>query len=152
MNVFRHHSLFSSAASMLNENKHKLTSEPVDEQETQKAHDKVFGDTNESKENTSPHDIGMATALNLFKKHFSGGENQTNKKDDDLMGMVMAQASKVFDEKFGNSSKEDKKSAIDSATLTFGKLMLQSKLGVTTGSNNSGGLSQLAGMAQQFMK
>ena len=94
----------------------------------------------------------MATALNLFKKHFSGGENQTNKKDDDLMGMVMAQASKVFDEKFGNSSKEDKKSAIDSATLTFGKLMLQSKLGVTTGSNNSGGLSQLAGMAQQFMK
>ncbi|TIC74040.1 hypothetical protein E3Q00_02337 [Wallemia mellicola] len=135
------HSMIESAISKLSSNSHELQ-DGVDEEETKNAHNKVFsGD----KENASPKEHGIAYAYDLYQKHYAGGQNQTNEKDSDLFGKVIAEASKLADKNLGGKSSDDKQSVIDSATMTFGKLMIKQKLS----GGSSGGLSSLAG---QFLK
>lgn len=145
------HSFMEKAVGLLNNNKHELSGD-VNEEETVQAHDKIFGGGN--KEDASPKEHGVAYAMSLYQKHFAGGQNQTNEKDSDILGKVIAEASKLADEHLGGKSSDDKQSAVDSAAMTFGKLMIKSKLsggglGGLIGGSNSGGLSSLAG---QFLK
>ncbi|TIA80766.1 hypothetical protein E3P98_02532 [Wallemia ichthyophaga] len=136
------HSYLEKAVGMLNDKQGEMNGH-VDEEGSVQAHNKVFeeGDT----KGASPQEHGTAYAMSLFKKHFAGGENQTNEKDSDLLGKVIVEAKKLADEHFSHGSSDDKQSAVDSAAMTFGKLVIKSKMsGGTIGGSDSGGLSSLA--------
>jgi len=141
--------LFSSALSFLNNNKGEHQ-QPVDEDETQRAHNEVY---NKGNTNVSANSIGSAAALQILKQftsgssgHSSGGGNSQTQ----LISMAMAEASKLFD-KSGGASSGNKQDAVNGAAMTVMKLLVQSKFsGGTTGGSNSGGLGQLLSMASKF--
>ncbi|TFK36955.1 hypothetical protein BDQ12DRAFT_686152 [Crucibulum laeve] len=145
-------SLFSTALGFLSDNKHKQE-EPVDEDEVTRAHEKVYqqGDTS----NVSANALGGAAALQVLKQFVggsggsktSGGNSQTQ-----LIGLAMAEATKLFD-KSGGAASGNKQDAVNGAAMTIMKLLVQSKFsGGITGGSNSGGLSGLMGLASQLAK
>ena len=96
--------------------------------------------------------LGAAAAMQAFK-HFtsSGGSSHggSGNPQSQLVGMAMAEASKLFDQS-GGASKGNKQDAVNGAAGTVMKLLIKSKFSQMTGGSNSGGLSQLMGLASKF--
>jgi hypothetical protein len=94
--------------------------------------------------------MGSAAALQVLKKFTSGGSGGGSSQSE-LISMAMAEASKLFD-KSGGASSGDKQDAVNSASMTIMKLLVQSKFGGgTIGGGNSGGLGGLMGLASKFV-
>ncbi|KAJ2921314.1 hypothetical protein H1R20_g15785, partial [Candolleomyces eurysporus] len=147
-------SLFATALSFLSDNKEK-EQEPLDEDKVTKAHDKVYNEGKTS--GLSASALGSAAALQVLKQFTSssssssssgkGGNSQTQ-----LISLAMAEATKLFD-KTGGSASGNKQDAVNGAAMTIMKLLVQSKFsGGTVGGKDSGGLSGLLSLAQQFAK
>lgn len=67
-----------------------------------------------------------------------------------LVGMAMAEASKLFDQS-GGASSGNKQDAVNGAAMTVMKLLVQSKFsGGNIGGGNSGGLGGLMSVVSAF--
>ena len=88
--------------------------------------------------------MGSAAAMQILKGFTSGGGGGGSQSQ--LIGLAMAEASKLFDQS-GGASSGNKQDAVNGAAMTVMKLLVQSKFsGGTTGGGNSGGLSGLMGL------
>ncbi|KAJ8702268.1 hypothetical protein PTI98_001003 [Pleurotus ostreatus] len=148
-------SLFSSALSFLNNNKDDQK-KPVDEDDVQRAHKKVYEEG--STGGLSANLLGSAAAMQVLKNFVGGSEKAPQKESggdstSKLISMAMAEATKLFD-KSGGTASGNKQDAVNGAAMTVMKLMVQSKFSGagTTGGKDSGGLGQLMGLASKFMK
>ncbi|KAF8338248.1 uncharacterized protein EI90DRAFT_3144414 [Cantharellus anzutake] len=133
----------------------------IDEERLIKHHDEVYNKGNTSLDASS---LGSAAALQAFKQFVSsddhssssghksgggggGGSGSTQSK---LVGLAMAEASKLF-EKSGGAASGGKQDAVNGAATTVLKLLIKSKFSHAIGGSNSGGLGQLAGLAGKFL-
>ena len=73
-----------------------------------------------------------------------GGSSTTQ-----LISLAMAEATKLFDK--SGASSGNKQDAVNGAAMTVMKLMVQSKLGGTTGGSDSGGLGSLMGLVRNVL-
>nr|AAZ14920.1 beta-flanking protein [Coprinellus disseminatus] len=147
-------SLFSTALSFISKNKDK-EEEPIDEEDSTKAHEKVYQKNDAS--GLSASALGSAAALQVLQQ-FVGGKASSSSSSQSggttqLISLAMAEATKLFD-KSGDKVIGDKQDAVNGAAMTIMKLVVQSKFGGsgTTGGKDSGGLSGLLSLASQFAK
>ncbi|KAI9460542.1 hypothetical protein BJY52DRAFT_260735 [Lactarius psammicola] len=142
-------SLFSSALSFVGQNKGQHQ-DPLDEDEVQEAHRKVYED--KSEKDLPASSLGSAAALEVLKKFTSGsgGKSGSGSSQTQLISMAMAEASKLFD-KSGGGSGGGKQDAVNGAAMTVVKLLVKSKFsGGVTGGGNSGGLGSLLHLASKL--
>lgn len=145
--------LFSQAMSFLGENKH--SDEDLDEQRMIGAHQNLYGNKN----NDHPHDangLGAGAAMQALKMFTNGGggaggmgSQGHGNSQSQFIGMAMAQAGKLFDQKSGQgkvASGADKQSAVNAAA----KLALQMYM-KSEGQGGGGGPGGLMGLASKFM-
>jgi len=153
---FADKSVFSSAIGYINKSQSEHT-QPLDENHIKNAH----GDAYDERGNIRPDvnqkgldasSLGSAAALQIMKKFTSSSSSGSEGKFDisSLITMAMAEATKLFSAS-GGTKQGTQQDAVNSAGMTIMKLMVQSKLGGTTGGSNSGGLGSLMGMASKFM-
>jgi len=130
-------------------------SHEIDEEHLQRAHSEAYkSEGNASKMDASS--LGAAAAMQALKQFTSsGGSSDSRGKSggntqSTLIGMAMAEASKLFD-KSGGAKQGTKQDAINGAAGTVMKFLIKSKFSQATGGSNSGGLGQLMGLAGKFL-
>lgn len=115
------------------------------------AHDKAYNQSNTG--NLPASSLGAAAALQAFKKFTSGDSGASNTSSSSsggggiqskLIGMAMAEASKLFDSQ--GSAGGNKQDAVNGAAQMAMKLLLKQQMSSMIGGGNSGGLSGLAGL------
>ncbi|KAK4055729.1 hypothetical protein OIV83_000275 [Microbotryomycetes sp. JL201] len=156
--------LFSSAMSFLNNNFDDK--DDLNEDDAVKAHEQVY--SNQGAQQLGSQQMGAAAAMQALKK-FTSGSNEASMGSSSgggsfqtkLVALAMAEAAKLFDSKpAANGNKQD---VVQSAAATMMKLLLKNKTSGMMGAGSeggsamgggggAGGMSQLLGMAQQFMK
>ncbi|RJE26932.1 hypothetical protein PHISCL_00739 [Aspergillus sclerotialis] len=150
------HSLFNSALSFL-ENRKSHYAEPsnndIDEDKYMRAHQSLYsGQDDESHHDSDSLGAGAAMqALKHFTSGGSGGSDSGGLDKNKLIGMAMAQAGKLWDEKNGaGKASGDKQSAINSAAEAALKMYMKGQgggIGGTGGPSTSG----LMGLASKFL-
>ncbi|EGO31282.1 beta-flanking protein [Serpula lacrymans var. lacrymans S7.9] len=139
--------MFAAAMNHVNSNRAQHE-HPVDEDEVQNAHRQAYREGGAS--GLSAGSMGGAAAMQILQKFTSGGGSSGGGgSKTELISMAMAEASKLFD-KSGGGSGGSKQDAINGAAMTVMKLVVQSKLGGTTGGSNSGGIGSLMGLGFQI--
>ncbi|KAJ5290930.1 hypothetical protein N7478_000181 [Penicillium angulare] len=141
-------SFFDNALGFLNEHKDSLSNHQnydIDEQHVLQSHQKLYGGGDPSQESHDAGSVGSGAALQAMKSFTSGGSSDGGFDKNKLVGMAMAQASKLWDEKQGGgaSMSGDKQSAVNNAAEMAMKMYMKSQGG---GSGGSGGLGGLAGL------
>ncbi|GFF85178.1 hypothetical protein IFM47457_06725 [Aspergillus lentulus] len=140
-------SLFTSALSFLNENKHRLSNDnDIDEQEMIHAHQSLYGG-GESERRHDSSSVGAGAAMQALKMFTTSSEGEKSGMDKNaFIGLAMAQAKKMFEEKEAKGEVNgDKQSAINSAAEMALKMYLKSGGGGMAGTGGpGGGLLQLA--------
>jgi hypothetical protein len=143
-------SLFTSALSFLNENKHRLSNDnDINEQEMIHAHQSLYGG-NGGGEGERRHDsnsVGAGAAMQALKMFTTSSEGEKSGMDKNaFIGLAMAQAKKMFEEKEASGQVNgDKQSAINSAAEMALKMYMKSGGGGMAGTGGpGGGLLQLA--------
>ncbi|KAF7182940.1 hypothetical protein CNMCM7691_002684 [Aspergillus felis] len=144
-------SLFTSALSFLNENKHRLSADDdINEQEMIHAHQSLYGGNGggESDRRHDSNSVGAGAAMQALKMFTTSSEGEKSGMDKNaFIGMAMAQAKKMFEEKeaSGQVVNGDKQSAINKAAEMALKMYLKSGGGGMAGTGGpGGGLLQLA--------
>ena len=123
-------------------------SHEIDEEGVQEAHSEVYEKGNAGSLDASA--LGSAAALQALKNFTSGGSSSTGgssgggNTQSKLIGLAMAEASKLFDSK--GASGGNKQDAVNGAAETVLKLLLKSKFKSVVGGSDSGGLGGLAGL------
>jgi len=149
--------LFSQGLSFLrSQTGEHAAAPPVDERKVQDAHEQAYGQGNSKSLDASS--LGSAAALQALKNFTGGGGSSAPSGNSSsgggmqskLIGMAMAEASKLFDSQ-GGASSGNKQDAVNGAAATVMKLLIQSKLSGTVGGGNSGGLGSLVGLAGKFL-
>jgi hypothetical protein len=140
-------SLFTSALSFLNENKHRLSNDnDINEQEMIHAHKSLYGG-GESERRHDSNSVGAGAAMQALKMFTSSSEGEKSGMDKNaFIGLAMAQAKKMFEEKEAKGEVNgDKQSAINAAAEMALKMYLKSGGGGMAGTGGpGGGLLQLA--------
>ncbi|RHZ60842.1 hypothetical protein CDV55_105141 [Aspergillus turcosus] len=140
-------SLFTSALSFLDENKHRLSSDSeINEQEMIHAHQSLYGGDSEGRQHDS-NSVGAGAAMQALKMFTTSDEGEKSGMDKNaFIGMAMAQAKKMFEEKEARGEVNgDKQSAINTAAEMALKMYLKSGGGGMAGTGGpGGGLLQLA--------
>ncbi|KAI1451957.1 hypothetical protein F4805DRAFT_449239 [Annulohypoxylon moriforme] len=146
--------LFSSLLGSLTQKKHSLASEEVDEDDAVKQHKRFFGrDDDEDEDEADDRSMGSAAAIQALKM-FSGGQSGSSHESNSqsaFVGLAMAEASKLFDQKASQgkvSSDSSKESAVMKAGEMALKMYLKSNGG---GGSSSSGSSGLLGLASKFL-
>lgn len=96
-------SLFSTALSFLNEHKGQFQDPSryeVDEQHAVQAHNAMYNESGESQRHDSST-VGAGAAMQALKMFTSGGASDGGMDKNKLIGLAMAQAGKLWDEKQG---------------------------------------------------
>ncbi|CAL5867244.1 uncharacterized protein PFLUO_LOCUS1459 [Penicillium psychrofluorescens] len=141
-------SLFDSAMGFLQENQHKFSGSgsDIDEEHAMRAHQQMYNESAEGRTHDSG-DVGAGAAVQALKM-FSGGEGGGGDKNQ-FVGMAMAQASKLWDQKAesGGDMSGDKQSAINSAAEMAMKMYMKGGGGL----GGTGGPGGLMSMASKFM-
>ncbi|GIJ90626.1 hypothetical protein Asppvi_009587 [Aspergillus pseudoviridinutans] len=139
-------SLFTSALSFLNENKHRLSADDdINEQEMIHAHQSLYG--GESDRRHDSNSVGAGAAMQALKLFTTSSEGEKSGMDKNaFIGLAMAQAKKIFEEKEASGQVNgDKQSAINKAAEMALKMYLKSGGGGMSGTGGpGGGLLQLA--------
>ncbi|ORY91679.1 hypothetical protein BCR35DRAFT_349463 [Leucosporidium creatinivorum] len=149
-------SLFTTALSFLN--KQGDDGEELDEQGIQQAHEKAYGQGDAS--SLGSKSLGAAAAMQALKSFTSGSSDQQTSSSSGgsfqtkLISMAMAEAAKLFDQQ-GGASGGNKQDVVNGAGQAMMKLLLKNQvsglMGGGSAGGSSGGMSQLLGMAKQFM-
>ncbi|KAG8910754.1 hypothetical protein FRC01_006149 [Tulasnella sp. 417] len=125
----------------------------LDHQAVEDAHDRAYRQGNAASLDASS--MGSAAAMQAFKLFTSGGSSSSSSSSSagnsqsKLLSLAMGEAVKLFNNS-GGPSTGGKQDVVNSATKTAMKLLLQSKMGGSTG-GSSGGLGSLLSMASKFM-
>ncbi|GAD94252.1 hypothetical protein AFUA_8G05650 [Paecilomyces variotii No. 5] len=147
-------SFFSQAVSFLNQNKDRVSSNSdIDEEQAVKAHKSLFGGGGDSNQQHDSQSVGAGAAVQALKTFTQGGSGGSGlggggDEKSQLIGMAMAQASKLWDQQGGNAS-GDKQSAVNSAAEMALKMYLKNQGG--SGLGGTGGPSGLLGLASKFL-
>ncbi|PYH91293.1 hypothetical protein BO71DRAFT_401461 [Aspergillus ellipticus CBS 707.79] len=137
-------SLFSSALGFLSERKTQYAeqSADLDEEHLVRSHQAAYGGEQQQQQQQQQHDsssLGAGAAMQALKMFSSGGGGGDGNA---FIGMAMAQAGKLWEEKAGSGSVSgDKQSAINSAAEMAFKMYMKSQ---GSGSSGTGGLMSLA--------
>ena len=117
----------------------------VDEQGVQDAHRQAYNEGNSGSLPASS--LGAAAAMQAFKNFTSGGgggSSSGGNMQSKLIGMAMAEASKLFDSQ--GAAGGNKQEAVNGAAEMAMKLLLKSQMSSMIGGGNSGGLGGLASL------
>lgn len=139
-------SLFSQALKFVQE-RNSSSDHEVDEEHAVNSHQRY-----EQGGNMDSRDLGAGAAMQALKMFNSGSSGATGGGEDKnaFVGMAMAQASKMWDEKNGKGEASgDKQSAINQAAEMAFKMYMKSQ---GSGSSGTGGPSGLMGLASKFLK
>ncbi|KAJ5232862.1 hypothetical protein N7468_005818 [Penicillium chermesinum] len=143
-------SFFDNALGFLQERKGQF-SQPdnvqVDESHALNAHQALYGGGGEGQTHDSGS-VGAGAAVEALKMFTSGGSSDGGFDKNKLIGLAMAQAGKLWDEKQGSGANMsgDKQSAINNAAETALKMYLKGGGGVS----GTGGPSDLLSLASKF--
>ncbi|KAL4883796.1 hypothetical protein BJY04DRAFT_216137 [Aspergillus karnatakaensis] len=141
-------SLFSSALNFLKERRNNNDEDDdIDEERVVNSHKRY-----EEGGNIDSKDLGAGAALQALKlfNQGSGEETGGGKDKNAFIGMAMAQAGRMWEEKAGKGEANgDKQSAVNSAAEYAFKMYLKSQM---SGSSGTGGPSGLMGLASKFLK
>jgi hypothetical protein len=100
-------SFFDNALSFLNDKKGELAnhdSYEIDEQHAIQSHQRMYGGGDPSRESHDSGSVGAGAAMQALKSFTSGGSSDGGFDKNKLVGMAMAQASKLWDEKQGGGA------------------------------------------------
>lgn len=100
-------SLFSSALSFLSDRKSQL-SDPsqveVDEDHAMRAHNAMYNDQDDRGSRHDSSTVGAGAAMQALKMFTSGGSNDGGMDKNKLIGLAMAQAGQLWDQKQSNGA------------------------------------------------
>ncbi|KAJ5566473.1 hypothetical protein N7535_008111 [Penicillium sp. DV-2018c] len=122
-------SLFSTALSFLTKDDKNTSNTDLDEQQVVNAHQAMYGSGSSSSQKHDSSTVGAGAAIEALKMFTSGGKDDGGMDKNKLIGLAMAQAGKLWDEKNGNGGNVsgDKQSAINSAAEVALKMYLKSQ-------------------------
>lgn len=128
----------------------------IDENAIKQDHDQAYNQGQASQ--MSANSMGSAAAIQAFKSFASGGGMQQGGGQQSmlskLLGMAMAEASKLFDNS-GGAATGNKQDVLNSAGETIMKLMVQNQIKGALGGGGAGGgvnPTQLMGLASKFLQ
>ncbi|RYO83785.1 hypothetical protein DL762_005962 [Monosporascus cannonballus] len=150
---------FSTILSAVKQRKQSLADEDLDEDDAVKQHKRFYDDKDD--DDADDRSMGSAAAMQALKM-FSSGKSE-NQSQGALIGLAMAEASKLFDQKSSQgkvSGETSKESAVTKAGEMALKFYLKSQ-GSNSGGSGGGGsssggsdskMSGLLGLASKFIK
>lgn len=139
--------MFGNVLGYLQQNKHSVSNQQVDEEGAVQAHQQYFGGGGGGGQQADSSSMGAAAAMQALK-HFTGGQSSGGGGQNEFIGMAMGQASKLFEQQSsqGNvASGESKESAVQKAGEMALKFYMKNQM-----SGGSSGASGLMGMASKF--
>ncbi|ETS82004.1 hypothetical protein PFICI_07006 [Pestalotiopsis fici W106-1] len=142
-------SLFSTLLGALNEKRGNLAQEDVDEDDAVQQHKRFFGGNDDDEKATSSG-MGSAAAMQALKM-FSGGSagnSESANSQSAFIGLAMAEASKLFDQK-ANEGKVSGEASKESAVMQAGEMALKFYMKSKGGDSSSS--SGLMSLASKFM-
>ncbi|KAI1464216.1 uncharacterized protein F4812DRAFT_216123 [Daldinia caldariorum] len=145
--------LFSNLLGALTKKKQSLADEDVDEDDAVKQHKRFF-EKDDDDADADDKSLGSAAAMQALKLFTSGqsGNTQESSSKSAFIGLAMAEASKLFDQKASQgkvSSDSSKESAVMKAGEMALKMYLKSQGGGKTESSSSG--SGILSLASKFL-
>ncbi|KAI1656849.1 hypothetical protein F4813DRAFT_362044 [Daldinia decipiens] len=145
-------SLFSGLLGALTQKKQALAEEDVDEDDAVKQHKRFFERDDDNDNEADDKSLGSAAAMQALKLFTSGQSGSANESSSQsaFVGLAMAEASKLFDQKASQgkvSSDSSKESAVMKAGEMALKMYLKSQGGGKTQSSGSG----ILGLASKFL-
>ncbi|KAF7518320.1 hypothetical protein G7054_g13506 [Neopestalotiopsis clavispora] len=141
-------SLFSTLLGALNEKRGNLAQEDVDEDDAVQQHKRFYN--NEDDEPATSQGMGSAAAMQALKM-FSGGStgnSESANSQSAFIGLAMAEASKLFDQK-ANQGKVSGEASKESAVMQAGEMALKFYMKSKGGDSSSS--SGLMSLASKFM-
>ncbi|OQE26525.1 hypothetical protein PENSTE_c005G05877 [Penicillium steckii] len=143
-------SFFDTALSFIKDRKDEYADKDryeVDETHAVNAHQAMYGNEGDSGRSHDSGTVGAGAAMQALKMFTSGDGSDGGMDKNKLMGLAMAQASKLWEEKnaSGNVS-GDKQSAVNSAAEMALKMYMKGG-----GGSGTGGPSGLLGLASKFL-
>ncbi|KAI2622542.1 hypothetical protein GGR54DRAFT_68623 [Hypoxylon sp. NC1633] len=142
--------LFSGLLGALTQKKQSLASEDVDEDDAVKQHKRFFERDDDNDNSADDRSMGSAAAMQALKM-FSGGQaggSSGNSSQGAFVGLAMAEASKLFDQK-ASQGKVSGDSSKESAVMQAGEMALKMYMKSQGGGGSSG--SSLMGLASKFL-
>ncbi|KAI1338756.1 hypothetical protein F5Y15DRAFT_97388 [Xylariaceae sp. FL0016] len=142
-------SLFSTLIGALGQKKGSLANEDLDEEDAVKQHRRQY--ENDDDDEADDKSMGSAAAMQALKM-FSGGQSGSsheNNSQSAFVGMAMAEASKLFDQK-ASQGKVSGSSSKESAVMQAGEMALKMYMKSQGGGGSSSG-GGLLSLASKFM-
>lgn len=171
-------SLFSSALGFLSDRKSQYSEQPdIDEEHLVQSHQRLYnggggGGYGGEQQQHDSSSLGAGAAMQALKMFTSGGGGSSGGDKNEFIGMAMAQASKLWEEKAGSGNvvshilfflwwwwwcgltgvcfgqSGDKQSAVNSAAEMAFKMYMKSQ---GSGSSGTGGPGALMSLASKFL-
>ncbi|KAI1081997.1 hypothetical protein F5B20DRAFT_534031 [Whalleya microplaca] len=145
--------LFSTLLGALGQKRQSLADESdVDEDDAVKQHKRYFGrdDDDDEADDRSMGSAAAMQALKMFSGSQSGSSHESNSQSA-FVGLAMAEASKLFDQK-ASQGKVSGDASKESAVMKAGETALKMYLKSSGGSGgSSGGSSGLLSLASKFL-
>ncbi|CEP14690.1 hypothetical protein [Parasitella parasitica] len=133
--------LFGSVLSkVLNNGDHEQGILESEAQNAARAHEQVYTHEN----NVSSRDMGSAAAMQAFKM-FSSNNSNGGGSSNELVGLAMGEAMKLFNKQGGSASGANQSEMLQSAAMMAMKLFMTQKSG-GSGDSSSGGIGQIMGL------
>ncbi|KAH9906566.1 hypothetical protein F4778DRAFT_726602 [Xylariomycetidae sp. FL2044] len=142
--------LFSNLLGALGQKKQSLSAEDVDEDDAVKQHKRFF-DRDDDEDEADDRSMGSAAAMQALKM-FTGGQSGNTAESSSqstFVGLAMAEASKLFDQK-SSQGKVSGDASKESAVMQAGEMALKFYL-KSQGGGGGSSASSLLGLASKFM-
>lgn len=97
-------SYFSQAANFLQQQHGNIANEDIDQDHVVNAHQKLYGGNGGSNGPTSSNEVGAGAALQALKKFTGGAGGSGGGGQNQLIGLAMAEAEKLFDQQSANGN------------------------------------------------
>ncbi|KAI2783625.1 hypothetical protein F4815DRAFT_457286 [Daldinia loculata] len=143
--------LFSSLLGALTQKKQSLADEDVDEDDAVKQHKRFFEGDDDDNE-ADDKSLGSAAAMQALKLFTSGQSEsaQESSSQSAFVGLAMAEASKLFDQK-ASQGKVSSDSSKESAVMKAGEMALKMYLKSQGGDKAQSSGSGILGLASKFL-
>ncbi|KAI1392850.1 uncharacterized protein F4822DRAFT_143148 [Hypoxylon trugodes] len=144
--------LFSNLLGALTQKKQSLADEDVDEEDAVKQHKRYFERRDDDDDEADDKSMGSAAALQALKM-FTGGQSGSSHEGNSqsaFVGMAMAEASKLFDQK-ASQGKVSSDSSKESAVMKAGEMALKMYLKSQGGGGSSSSGSSILSLASKFL-
>lgn len=135
--------LFSSVLSKLQPPQENPHLDETEAEHAAHAHEKIYNNQNNTQ--ASSRDMGSAAAMQAFKM-FSGGNKSSGGSSNELVGLAMGEAMKLFKSQGGSSSGANQSEMLQQAAMMAMKLYMTQQAGNNQGGASGGGLGQVMGI------